>query len=74
MRRFPATASDGAGAPVAEVSRIKFADPVVTEPGALLNRARPGLVANHSKGEFELTSFSRIAVVGEAHLLLFMLV
>ena len=74
LGRFSATPSDCAGAPVAEVSCVKFADPVVTEAGAHLDSACPGLVPNHSKREFELTSFGRIAVVSEAHLFLFVLV
>ena len=74
LRGFSAAASNGAGAAIAEISRIKLANPVVTEPGARFDSACPGLVPNHSKREFELTSFGRIAVVSEAHLFLFVLV
>ena len=71
---FSAAASNGAGAAIAKISCIKLANPVVTEAGARFDSACPGLVANHSKREFELTSFGCIAVVSEAHLSLFVLV
>ena len=69
-----AAAFDGTGAAIAKISRVKLANPVVTEPGALFDSACPGLVSNHSKREFELTPFGRVAVISEAHLFLFMLV
>ena len=72
--RFSAAAFDRIGTPVAEVGSVKFSDPVVAEPGALLDGTCPRLVPNHSKGKFELRPFGRIAVVGETHLFLFMLV
>lgn len=69
-----AAAFNGTGTAIAKICRIELANPVVTEPGAFFDSACPGLVPNHSKGEFELTSFGRVAVVSEAHLFLFLLV
>ncbi len=74
LGRFSAAALNGPGAAIAKISRVKLAYPVVTEPGALFDSACPGLVPNHSKREFELTPFGRVAVISEAHLSLFMLV
>ena len=74
LGRFSAAALNGPGAAIAKISRVKLAYPVVTEPGALFDSACPGLVPNHSKREFELTPFSRVAVISEAHFYLFMLV
>lgn len=74
LRRLSAATPDRARAAVAEICRIEFAYPVVTQPGALLDSACSGLVPNHAKRKFKLISFSRVAVVGKAHLFLFMLV
>ena len=74
LGRFSTAAFDRIGARVAEIGRVKFADPVITEPGALPDGACPRLVPDHSKGEFELGPFGGIAIVGETHLFLFMLV
>jgi hypothetical protein len=66
-------AAAAAYAAIAEVPRIEFADAIIGQARTFANRAGSRLMANHPEGELELAAFRRIAVVGEAHILPFML-
>jgi hypothetical protein len=68
LRRFAAAALDRYPAGVAKIGRIKFANPVVTQSRAGLDRPGPGLVANHAECQLELPPLAGITVIGEFHI------
>jgi len=74
LRRLAATPSNHAQAAVTKIGRVELSNPVIAQARAFLDRSRPGLVPDHAKRELELASLGGIAVIGESHLSLFMLV
>ena len=74
LRRFAAAPLDPAVAGVPEVGGIDFANAVIAQSRAVLDRAGPGFVVDHPERQFELAALARIAIIGQSHFLPFMLV
>lgn len=72
--RFAAPALDAVLARVAKIRRVDFSYSVVAQARTLLDCAGPGLVMDHSEGQFELLLLARIAIICESHIFPFMLV